>query len=648
MLIPLTQLRNNPYQRRVRTAGLDPEHTRALARSMRDNYPSRPDSSGLYQPLLVRLDPNDPKVFQVGDGHHRWAAAQLLHEGDGTDDFPGDERWSEIPVVVEEITDRDMLLMAVDTALNHKTLSPIDRASAFHALTLKPPDGAGLKVGQVAERYELSVSATSNLIRLLKLPKPVKALISDGTLTERHGRAMLPLVRVPGLLAEYAAEHGKNLWTTVYGHNSGGLLPGSRTLYLVTVAGLEENIRKAIDQHTRQLRAEPSWDPATPWSLDWTPPDAADVEEAVLKWLYPDDPRVPCPECPHAVTMRRGEAFKRCVLPACHLGRRLTWRAQQLLPQLAVIQEWCAQFGVPRGRIHTDEDIPCDWTEHGGYRAPAALVTEGLCGGEACECLRVVYRPGRDNTHYVQPDPERAPDFLLMCANTRRLAARNRKLDKQHPEAADAARSLHARRDRAVARAITRRRQQVLQTATFEPGDLGGNALLLQHVFSAIADGQVPDDMSEDPVDLWRSIVSALLNHIVNWRWQDAERLDAIAAVGAAVGVDVDDANDLREIGLLDAEELLECARNYTENESAVYSYAVERVRRLIEAGVDWLDTEGRAAVAENLLAWIEQGDDVDAALREQVEALIVQVAGGDISRENVAAAMDGTDGDGT
>jgi ParB/RepB/Spo0J family partition protein len=292
--------------------------------SLRANIDARPDTKGLYQPILARPCPDEPGAYQVGDGHHRWAAAGMLLNGDGSDEFPGDPRWGQAPVVVEAIDDRDMLLMAIDTALNHKGLSPIDEASAFQALR-----DAGLNDTEIAERYGRSRSSVANIVRLLKLPKSIRQLIGQGVLTERHGRALLPLAKVPGLLRGKAAQHGKDLWTTEseHGRGRGDLLPGTKSLWVLNVGQVEANVTFVLNNHTRALlgskeachEAGLPRSHATPWPLDWD--IAADTPRllpiSVVTEMPADHHGGPCAKCPFAIKLKQRDEHLTCTNEPC-------------------------------------------------------------------------------------------------------------------------------------------------------------------------------------------------------------------------------------------------------------------------------------------------------------------------------------------
>jgi ParB family chromosome partitioning protein len=161
--LPLKQLRPNPFQPRE---GLDPETLEELVASIREN--------GLLQPVLVR--PTDEGDWEVVAGERRYRAVQELG-------------WTHVPVVVRDVDDRTMLVLALIENLQREDLSPLDEARAFSRLV----EEFGLTQSQVAERVGRDRSTVANTIRLLGLPPAVRELLSGGAISAGHARALLGL-----------------------------------------------------------------------------------------------------------------------------------------------------------------------------------------------------------------------------------------------------------------------------------------------------------------------------------------------------------------------------------------------------------------------------------------------------------------------
>jgi len=176
--VELTQLRAGSHQPREQ---FPEEALEELARSIQ--------ASGVLQPILVR---------KVGDGYEiiagerRWRAAQAA----------GLER---IPALVREIDDQMAAVFGLVENVQRADLNAIEKAKAFKRIQ----ELTKAKQEEVARRVGLDRSTVANFVRLLELPAPVQDLVSRGTLTMGHARALLAL---PGadeqqLLAEEVVRH---------------------------------------------------------------------------------------------------------------------------------------------------------------------------------------------------------------------------------------------------------------------------------------------------------------------------------------------------------------------------------------------------------------------------------------------------------
>ncbi len=161
--LPVSALRPNPYQPR---AGVDRKSLEELIASIREN--------GLLQPVVVR--PVDDGGWEVVAGERRFRAVQELG-------------WSDVPVVVHDVDDRMMLVLALIENLQREDLNPLDEARAYRRLV----DEFGLTQAQVAERVGRDRSTVANTLRLLSLPESVRELLSTGAITAGHARALLGL-----------------------------------------------------------------------------------------------------------------------------------------------------------------------------------------------------------------------------------------------------------------------------------------------------------------------------------------------------------------------------------------------------------------------------------------------------------------------
>jgi len=127
---------------------------------------------GMLQPVVVRPVPTGG--YQLIVGERRLRAARLA----------GLER---IPAIIREAGEAETLELALVENLQREDLNPIDEAHGYEALM----EVAGLNRSQVAEHVGRDRSTVANSLRLLELPLDVQELLSSGTLTAGHGRALL-------------------------------------------------------------------------------------------------------------------------------------------------------------------------------------------------------------------------------------------------------------------------------------------------------------------------------------------------------------------------------------------------------------------------------------------------------------------------
>lgn len=184
-VVPISRIAPNPFQPRREFA---PEQLVELEASIREN--------GLLQPLVVR--PRTPATPDGADweliaGERRWRAIRRLE-------------WTEVAVVVKEIDDRAMLVLAIVENIQRAELSPLDEAAGYQKLI----EDFGFTQQEVAESVGKDRSTVANLLRLLQLPASVQGMVNRGELSMGHARAILglPGEREMAELAREAAEQG--------------------------------------------------------------------------------------------------------------------------------------------------------------------------------------------------------------------------------------------------------------------------------------------------------------------------------------------------------------------------------------------------------------------------------------------------------
>ncbi|WP_404479530.1 ParB/RepB/Spo0J family partition protein [Novosphingobium sp. BL-52-GroH] len=127
---------------------------------------------GVIQPIIVR--PLDNGRYQLVAGERRWRAAQKaqLHE---------------IPALVRELTDREVMALALIENLQREDLNPIEEARAYNRLS----ELEGMTQAEIARMVDKSRSHVANFQRLLALPDGVISLVEKGDLSMGHARALI-------------------------------------------------------------------------------------------------------------------------------------------------------------------------------------------------------------------------------------------------------------------------------------------------------------------------------------------------------------------------------------------------------------------------------------------------------------------------
>jgi ParB family chromosome partitioning protein len=129
---------------------------------------------GVIQPVIVRPLPGVAGRYQLVAGERRWRAAQRaqIHE---------------IPAIIRELSDRDVMALALIENLQREDLNAIEEARAYHRLA----EGEGMSQAEIARMVDKARSHIANFQRLLSLPEPVIALVEQGRLSMGHARALV-------------------------------------------------------------------------------------------------------------------------------------------------------------------------------------------------------------------------------------------------------------------------------------------------------------------------------------------------------------------------------------------------------------------------------------------------------------------------
>ena len=127
---------------------------------------------GVIQPIIVR--PGKSGRYQLVAGERRWRAAQKA-------------RLHEIPAIVRELSDREVMALALIENLQREDLNSVEEARAYQKLS----DDEGMTQAEIARMVEKSRSHVANIQRLLNLPASVLDLVEGGELSMGHARALI-------------------------------------------------------------------------------------------------------------------------------------------------------------------------------------------------------------------------------------------------------------------------------------------------------------------------------------------------------------------------------------------------------------------------------------------------------------------------
>jgi ParB family transcriptional regulator, chromosome partitioning protein len=160
--IPIDEIDPNPLQpRRV----FEPDKLEELAQSILHN--------GIVQPLVVRRAGHR---YQLIAGERRLRAARLAG-------------LNEVPAVVREVADKNLLEITLIENIQREDLNPIETAQAFQRLGAE----LFLSLEDIARHTGKDRTTITNLLRLLQLPKDLQQLVIDRKLTAGHARCLLGL-----------------------------------------------------------------------------------------------------------------------------------------------------------------------------------------------------------------------------------------------------------------------------------------------------------------------------------------------------------------------------------------------------------------------------------------------------------------------
>jgi ParB family chromosome partitioning protein len=160
-VLPLSVLQSGKYQPRTR---MDEGALAELAESIK--------AQGIMQPVLVRSIGGDR--YEIIAGERRVRAATIAG-------------LTEVPVLVRDVPDEAAAAMALIENIQREDLNPLEEAQGVQRLITE----FHLTHEEAATAIGRSRSATSNLLRLLNLAKPVQTMLMAGDIDMGHARALL-------------------------------------------------------------------------------------------------------------------------------------------------------------------------------------------------------------------------------------------------------------------------------------------------------------------------------------------------------------------------------------------------------------------------------------------------------------------------
>ena len=162
MTLPIHKIEPNPDQPRNQ---FDEDSLQELADSIQQY--------GILQPLLVK---KKDKYYEIIAGERRWRAAKIAG-------------LEEVPVIIREYDDHEIVEIALIENIQREDLSPIEEAMAYQRLMKEHH----LKQDEIAEKVSKSRAAITNSLRLLKLDPRVQNMLEEEMISSGHARALLAI-----------------------------------------------------------------------------------------------------------------------------------------------------------------------------------------------------------------------------------------------------------------------------------------------------------------------------------------------------------------------------------------------------------------------------------------------------------------------
>ena len=160
--VKISELRSNPYQPRQ---VFKQEALQELSDSIKEH--------GVFQPIIIK---KSIKGYEIIAGERRVKASQMA----GLD---------EIPAIIRDFTDEEMMEIALLENLQRENLNPIEESRAYKKLI----ETLNITQEELAKRLGKSRSYITNMIGLQTVPAPIQDMISDNKMSMGHARVLSKL-----------------------------------------------------------------------------------------------------------------------------------------------------------------------------------------------------------------------------------------------------------------------------------------------------------------------------------------------------------------------------------------------------------------------------------------------------------------------
>ncbi|MCG1429067.1 ParB/RepB/Spo0J family partition protein [Staphylococcus epidermidis] len=182
--IALELIRPNPYQPRKT---FEEERLNDLASSIQQH--------GILQPIVLR---QTVQGYYIVVGERRFRASKLAG-------------LTEVPAIIKELSDEDMMELAIIENLQREDLNAIEEAESYK----KMMTDLNITQQEVARRLGKSRPYIANMLRLLQLPKNVAQMVQHGALSSAHGRTLLTL-KDASKIKKTAKQAAQESWSVRY------------------------------------------------------------------------------------------------------------------------------------------------------------------------------------------------------------------------------------------------------------------------------------------------------------------------------------------------------------------------------------------------------------------------------------------------